>query len=131
MLVHLGMSGSLRIVSARRALHPHDRVALRFAGGKSLRLRDPRRFGAVLWTQGDPLAHPLLAPLGPEPLEEGFDGGLLHRRSRGRRLAVKAFIMDGRLVALGRLDELLRQEGGADLEDMFLKLTANTAQGSG
>jgi formamidopyrimidine-DNA glycosylase len=99
MIVHLGMSGSLRIVPTRRALHVHDRVALRFEGGMSLRLRDPRRFGSVLWSSADPLAHPLLAPLGPEPLGAEFDGGHLHRTSRGRRIAVKPFLMDGRVVA--------------------------------
>lgn len=99
LILHLGMSGSLRVVDrgAPRARHDHLDVVL--AGGQSLRLHDPRRFGAVLWTAGDPLAHPLLAGLGPEPLEDGFDGGVLHLRARGRRAPVKAFLMDGRVIA--------------------------------
>jgi formamidopyrimidine-DNA glycosylase len=67
--------------------------------GRMLRFRDPRRFGAVLWTTGDPLAHPLLKTLGPEPLEDQFNAQWLHLRSRGRRVAVKSFLMNSRIVA--------------------------------
>lgn len=98
LLVHLGMSGSLRIVPAHTPAGRHDHLDLCFSGGRVLRLTDPRRFGAVLWSGGDPLAHPRLAALGPEPLDEAFDGAYLYRRSRGRRGAVKPFIMDGKLV---------------------------------
>lgn len=97
MLVHLGMSGSLRVVD--RALPPakHDHVDWCLTGGKCLRLTDPRRFGAVLWnTQGQ--AHPLLAHLGIEPLTEGFNGDYLAVRARGRKQAVKTFIMDAKMV---------------------------------
>lgn len=97
-IVHLGMSGSLRVVAADEPLRVHDHVDLAFDDGRVLRLHDPRRFGAVLWTGGDPLAHPLLRHLGPEPLSPAFDGAHLARAARGRTLAVKAFVMDARVV---------------------------------
>ena len=97
LILHLGMSGSLRVVPPRTPPEKHDHFDL-VLGGRCLRLRDPRRFGAVLWTGEDPARHPLLANLGPEPLEAAFDGAHLHRRSRGRATAVKNFIMDGRIV---------------------------------
>lgn len=97
-ILHLGMSGSLRIVSANTPAARHDHVDLTLDSGKALRLRDPRRFGALLWTRGDPLRHPLLAKLGPEPLTDAFDGERLYRLSRGRRGPVKSFIMDHRVV---------------------------------
>jgi formamidopyrimidine-DNA glycosylase len=97
-LVHLGMSGSLRVVPATAALTAHDHVDWVLDGGRVLRYRDPRRFGCMLWTRLNPLQHPLLRELGPEPLAEGFDGDYLHVRSRGRRQAVKTFLMDGHVV---------------------------------
>lgn len=98
-ILHLGMSGSLRVLPADTLPQKHDHVDLVMAGGQALRLRDPRRFGALLWTRGDPAKHPLLRGLGPEPLGEAFDGAYLFERSRGRRLAVKLFIMNSRIVA--------------------------------
>ena len=98
LIVHLGMSGSLRITTAEPP-GPHDHLDIEFAGGQCLRLRDPRRFGLVIWTGGDPLAHPLLRHLGPEPLWRAFDGAYLHARARRRRIAIKAWLMDGRVVA--------------------------------
>ena len=97
LILHLGMSGSLRVVPPRTPPEKHDHFDL-VLGNRCLRLRDPRRFGAVLWTGEDPARHPLLANLGPEPLETAFDGAHLHRHSRGRATAVKNFIMDGRIV---------------------------------
>ena len=98
-IVHLGMSGSLRIVTAANAApRKHDHVDIAVTGGRLLRLHDPRRFGAVLWTTDPPMRHPLLSPLGPEPLGEHFDGDYLYTRSRGKRVPVKQFIMDGRVV---------------------------------
>ncbi len=97
LILHLGMSGSLRVVPPETPPEKHDHFDL-VLGDRCLRLRDPRRFGAVLWTGEDPLAHPLLRHLGPEPLGPAFDGDHLHRRSRGRTAAVKNFIMDGRTV---------------------------------
>ena len=97
LILHLGMSGSLRVVPANTPPARHDHFDLLF-GDRCLRLRDPRRFGAVLWMEEDPLLHPLLRPLGPEPLSTQFHGAHLHRLSRGRRIAVKPFLMDGRVV---------------------------------
>jgi len=99
LMLHLGMSGSLRVVPADTPPQPHDHFDLLLADGRCLRLRDPRRFGSVHWIPGAPGDHVLLASLGPEPLDAAFDGAYLHRRSRGRRRAVKDFIMDSRVVA--------------------------------
>ncbi len=98
LILHLGMSGSLRVVPTSTPLRPHDHFDIEFAGGTCLRLRDPRRFGAVLWTSEPPNEHPLLSALGPEPLSHAFEGEHLYRRSSGRRAAVKTFIMDSRVV---------------------------------
>ncbi len=98
LLIHLGMSGSLRILPSSAAWRKHDHLAFRLDSGKELRFHDPRRFGAVLWFHGDPLAHPLLKDLGPEPLGPDFDGRHLHQLSRGRSAPVKAFIMDSHVV---------------------------------
>lgn len=97
-IAHLGMSGSLRIVPAERAPGPHEHVDILFDDGRCLRLRDPRRFGLMLWTRRDPLAHPLLRHLGPEPLGPEFTGDYLFSAARGRRAPVKHFIMDARVV---------------------------------
>jgi formamidopyrimidine-DNA glycosylase len=98
LLVHLGMSGSLRILEADTPPRKHDHFDLRLSGGRCLRLRDPRRFGAVLWTDRPPAEHPLLASLGPEPLSDAFDAAHLHRHGSARRSAVKNLIMDSRVV---------------------------------
>lgn len=99
LLMHLGMSGSLRILPATFPAGRHDHVDIVFEDGLCLRLRDPRRFGALLWTGSDPLQHPLLSSLGPEPLEDHLNGDYLYERARGRSLAVKHFIMDSHIVA--------------------------------
>ena len=99
-LVHLGMSGSLRFDASLPAPRPHDHVDLSFEHG-TLRLHDPRRFGAVLWLDASgpaQLEHPLLAGLGIEPFDPRFDGGWLYRASRGRRVAIKQFLLAGRAV---------------------------------
>ena len=97
-LLHLGMSGSLRLLPTGSPPGPHDHVDLMLDDGHCLRLRDPRRFGALLWTRRNPLRHHLLRDLGPEPFDATFDGAYLHARARGRRVAVKPFLMDGRIV---------------------------------
>jgi formamidopyrimidine-DNA glycosylase len=96
-MLHLGMSGSVRIIDPAEPAGKHDHVDIELSNGKALRFRDPRRFGSLLWTD-DPATHPLLASLGPEPLDGGFDGDHLWRASRGRRIAVKPFIMDASIV---------------------------------
>lgn len=98
LLIHLGMSGSLRLVAADTPAEKHDHIDIVFENGQALRLRDPRRFGAVLWLSGEPLRHRLLAGLGPEPLSDDFGAEYLYRRSRKRKQAVKQFIMDSRTV---------------------------------
>ncbi len=98
LVIHLGMSGCLRGVAAEQPPGRHDHIDLVFSDGSCLRYNDARRFGAFLWTTGAPLAHPLLAGLGPEPLSDEMTGEYLYRCSRNRRLAVKPFIMDQRVV---------------------------------
>ena len=97
LMIHLGMSGSLRIVEVGAPPRRHDHVDLCF-GDKVLRFHDPRRFGTILWTTASPDEHELLKHLGPEPLSDAFDGKVLHRCARQRRSAVKSLIMDGRVV---------------------------------
>jgi len=96
-ILHLGMSGSVFIVDNDTAAGVHDHVDLVFESGKSLRFRDPRRFGSLHWSRA-PLQHKLLRNLGPEPLTDDFDGNLLWHLSRGRRVAVKQFIMNAAVV---------------------------------
>jgi formamidopyrimidine-DNA glycosylase len=107
LLIHLGMSGSLRLVPATLAAEKHDHFDLVFAiKGKSvaLRLRDPRRFGAILWLQGDPLTHPLLAVLGVEPLTEEFSATWLRKEFAGLSAAIKPTLMDShRVVGIGNI----------------------------
>lgn len=97
LLIHLGMSGSLRFVAPDTRPEKHDHADFVF-GNQILRLTDPRRFGALLWLEGDPLAHPLLAKLGIEPLTRGFTPAWLHAALRGKRIGIKPAIMDGSLV---------------------------------
>lgn len=98
LILHLGMSGSLRIFPTDTPAALHDHFDLVFSNGKLMRLRDPRRFGAVLWHVGNIHAHPLLATLGPEPLEADFDAHYLHRALQGRTIAIKQALMDNHLV---------------------------------
>lgn len=97
LMVHLGMSGSLRVVDPAQLPGKHDHIDIRLQSGACLRYHDPRRFGSFLWVEPDG-KHSLLDHLGPEPLSDAFDGDLLYRRSRGRSGAVKSFIMDGKVV---------------------------------
>jgi len=98
-IVHLGMSGSLRLVAEGTPPGPHDHVDIALDSGQVLRLTDPRRFGCLLWTADDPQKHRLLRSIGPEPLEPGFDGAYLAHVAKGRRAPVKHLLMDGRVVA--------------------------------
>ena len=99
LIVHLGMSGRLWVVRDGAAPGPHDHFDLVLENGTVVRLRDPRRFGLVLWHAGNPLAHALLARIGPEPLSAAFDGEWLHRATRSRDAAIKNVLMDGHVVA--------------------------------
>ena len=103
LILHLGMSGSLRVLPPETPAEKHDHFDL-VLGDRILRLRDPRRFGAVLWTSGALTAHPLLAHLGVEPLSRALDSKRLHALTRGHRTAIKQFLMDGRrIVGVGNI----------------------------
>jgi len=97
-IIHLGMSGSLRVVDVDLPSEKHDHFDIVFDNGKVLRLRDPRRFGAVLWTRNNPLKHKLLRSLGPEPLEKDFNPDYLYQQSRGRSVSIKQFIMNAHII---------------------------------
>lgn len=97
LLIHLGMSGSLRVLSAPEAPRKHDHLDIAF-GRRLLRLHDPRRFGAALWLPTSEPEPPLLTVLGVEPLGDTFDGDWLHATTRGRRGAIKPILMDSHLV---------------------------------
>ncbi|WP_321372092.1 bifunctional DNA-formamidopyrimidine glycosylase/DNA-(apurinic or apyrimidinic site) lyase [uncultured Desulfuromusa sp.] len=97
-ILHLGMSGSLRIVPAETTEKKHDHVDLIFTDGTCLRLTDPRKFGAFLYTDEDPCTYKLLLNLGPEPLTDEFNGEYLYSASRGKKQPVKQFIMDQKTV---------------------------------
>lgn len=98
LLVHLGMSGSLRVTDGKDAPRKHDHVDLVFGGDRILRFHDPRRFGCLLWVKEEVNAHPLLAGLGPEPLSKELTGEYLFARARKRSAPIKSFIMDQRIV---------------------------------
>lgn len=98
LLIHLGMSGRLRVLPKSIPPQKHDHVDLLLGNGKVLRYHDPRRFGCVLWLRGDPLTSRLLVHLGPEPFDQGLSGSDLFATARGRRTAVKNFIMNGQVI---------------------------------
>ena len=98
MILHLGMSGSLRLVESGTARQKHDHIEWQLENGLSLRLHDPRRFGAVLWCEGDPTQHPLLAKLGIEPLDTAFDGAYLQSKLQHRHTAIKPMLMNAQIV---------------------------------
>jgi formamidopyrimidine-DNA glycosylase len=98
LLIHLGMSGSLRLLPKGTPAQKHDHVDIVFDNERLLRFTDPRKFGVVDWFVGEPNEHVLLKHLGPEPLTDRFTGQLLYARSRKRSVAVKQFIMDSRIV---------------------------------
>ncbi|MEN9728753.1 MAG: formamidopyrimidine-DNA glycosylase [Pseudomonadota bacterium] len=98
LIVHLGMSGSLRVLEPHTPVQKHDHVDLVFEGRTVLRLRDPRRFGLMVWTEDEPAQHALLAELGPEPWDAAFSAGYLSTLAASRSGAVKNFLMDGKVV---------------------------------
>jgi len=97
LILHLGMSGSLRLVSVSEPPGKHDHFDIVF-GGRVLRLRDPRRFGALLWAPDDAASHPLIASLGIEPLSDAFNGDWLHAATRDRRAPIKTWLMDSHII---------------------------------
>ena len=99
LIVHLGMSGSLRILTDGQQAGKHDHVDLLTTSGRILRFHDPRRFGSIHWTEANPNAHVLMRQLGPEPLSADFTGEYLYQHSHNRNLPVKTFIMNSHVVA--------------------------------
>lgn len=97
-LIHLGMSGSLRVLDCGTAVAKHDHVDIQLSGSRVLRYTDPRRFGSIQYINDEWHHHPLLADLGPEPLSSDFTGEYLWTQSRHRHLAIKSFIMHNRVV---------------------------------
>lgn len=98
LMIHLGMSGSLRVCDSTSPIKQHDHIDLIMSDGVILRYHDPRRFGSWLWVQGELTNHPLLTQLGPEPLGEDFDGEFLFQLSRGKKKPMKTFLMDNHIV---------------------------------
>jgi len=99
LLVHLGMTGFLRLLHGVSPPGKHDHIDFEFDDGHLLRFHDPRKFGIVTWFTGDPQQHPLLAGIGPEPLTGAFDGSYLFERAKGRKVSIKQLIMDSAVVA--------------------------------
>jgi len=98
LIIHLGMSGSLRVLTGYNSAGKHDHFDIELENGTCVRFNDPRRFGAFLWVDGNVDSHQLLRRLGPEPLSDAFTATYLHQRSQGRKLAIKNFIMNGQVV---------------------------------
>jgi formamidopyrimidine-DNA glycosylase len=98
LLVHLGMSGKLSMVAPGAPAKTHDHIDLTLDGPRMMRFTDPRRFGAMLWLESPAESHMLLKGLGLEPLSPEFTGAALRERAGGRRVAVKQFLMNGRIV---------------------------------
>jgi formamidopyrimidine-DNA glycosylase len=99
LILHLGMSGRLWVVGGATPPDKHDHFDLVLENDTVVRLRDPRRFGLVLWQKNDPFSHPLLAGIGPEPFSAKFDGDWLYDVTRTRSAAIKQVLMDSRVVA--------------------------------
>ena len=99
LLIHLGMTGFLRLLRGSSPPGKHDHLDFLFDDGHLLRFHDPRKFGIVTWFTGDPQQQPLLSEIGPEPLTDAFTGGYLFDASRGRKVAVKQLIMNSAVVA--------------------------------
>lgn len=98
LIIHLGMSGSLRICPVNSEAEKHDHLDIVFSNQKILRLRDPRRFGCVLFSRNDPMQHKLLISLGPEPLSSDFDVDYLYNMTRNKKASIKSVIMNSHIV---------------------------------
>lgn len=103
-ILHLGMSGSLRVLDSNTAVEKHDHVDIVMDSGQCLRLNDPRRFGSMLWEEESVEEHKLLVKLGPEPLTDEFTAARLFKRSRNRKMPIKSFLMDNaNVVGVGNI----------------------------
>lgn len=98
LMIHLGMTGTLRVVAASSPAGKHDHIDVLLGDGQLLRYGDPRRFGCWLWAGADWAAHPLLASLGPEPFDDAFDASYLFAVTRGRKTSIKSLIMNAHIV---------------------------------
>lgn len=98
LLIHLGMSGNLRLLSNDKPLRPHDHVDILLSSGQLLRYNDPRRFGAILWSE-DAIQHPLIQSIGIEPLDNAFTGTFLKQQAIKHRTPIKSFLMNSKLIA--------------------------------
>jgi len=98
LLLHLGMSGTIRVISQDTPVAKHDHFDLVFNHGQTLRLNDPRRFGAVLWLDNHQDAQGLLTKLGPEPLSDNFSYGYLFNKAKNRKVPIKTFLMNNHIV---------------------------------
>lgn len=98
LLLHLGMSGTIRVIEQSTPVAKHDHFDLAFEHGVALRLNDPRRFGAVLWLAGNEDPDNILGKLGPEPLTDDFCAGYLFKKGKGRKVPIKTFIMNNDVV---------------------------------
>lgn len=135
LMIHLGMSGSLRIARPEEAPRKHDHVDIALEGGNILRFHDPRKFGSMHWIIRDAHSHPLLCDLGPEPLADDFSGDYLFALSRKRKVPVKSFIMDSHVVvgvgniyaneALFRAGIRPTREAGRVSADRYVRLVAH------
>jgi formamidopyrimidine-DNA glycosylase len=99
LIIHLGMSGSLRLIDKKVKLQPHDHVDILLNSEYVLRYNDPRRFGAILWTPGPPNLHPLIQSIGIEPLDEAFTGKYLQRIIVKHHSSIKSFLMNSKMIA--------------------------------
>jgi len=98
LLIHLGMTGSLRVISQQTPLQPHTCIDFMLENDQMLRYIDPRRFGVILWIENDPFQHKLLAHLGPEPFEESFNTEYFYQQLKRRRVPIKNLIMENQIV---------------------------------
>lgn len=97
-IIHLGMSGRIQLLSLNIPAQKHDHIDIAFSNHKILRFTDPRRFGFFLWTEHSPLLHPLLKDLGPEPLTQSFTGNYLYQKTQKSKVAIKVLIMNSKVV---------------------------------
>lgn len=98
LIIHLGMSGNLRVLPQQEPAIKHDHIDLLLGNGFLLRYHDPRRFGSWLWTEAPIQAHTLLKSLGPEPLTDAFNAEYLFQKLQGRKTAIKTFMMNNHIV---------------------------------
>jgi len=138
LILHLGMSGAIRVIDKDTLVTKHDHFDLVLENGLALRLNDPRRFGSVLWVTEDINEHPLISKLGPEPLSPDFTGEWLYEKSRNKTVPIKNFLMNNHIVVgVGNIyaNESLfkagidpRNQAGKVSKKLYLELTSHIKQ---